>query len=223
MEAAGRFEGPARSPVDRSDAERVAASSDGRIVRGRNTRERLLAAGRVQFGTRGYDATSIDSILYDAGVARGALYHHFASKEALFDGVLDLVIGELAAAVRTAARRVQDPGDSLRVGCLTWLELAIDPAVQRIVLLDAPAVVGWTRYRELDDQHTLGATKLALRRIAASGGLPAESTDVLAHLVLAAVGEAALMIARADDQAAALASGKAALEILLARLLTSPT
>lgn len=202
-------------------ADRAVASDDGRLVRGRSTRDRLLAVARTQFGEQGYEATSIETILTGASVARGALYHHFTSKEALFEAVLDQVVAELARKVRETGREHTDPAESLKAGSLAWLRLALDPAVQRIVLLDAPAVLGWSRWRAMDDEHTLGATKAALRRLAKAGRLPAEATDPLAHLVLAAVGETALLIARADDPAAAYASGEAALEILLDRLLTS--
>jgi hypothetical protein len=88
-------------------------------------------------------------------------------------------------------------------------------------LLDAPAVVGWTRWRQLDEQHTLGGLKATLQRIADSGRLPTESVDVLAHMVLASVAEAALLIARADDPEAALRSGRAAVDTLLGRLVGS--
>lgn len=197
--------------------------TDGRLTRGRNTRDRLVTAARDQFGSRGYEATSIHTILAAAGVARGGLYHHFASKEALFDAVLDQVVAELARGVRETAREHSDPAEGLKAGSLAWLRLALDPTVQRILLLDAPAVVGWRRWRAIDDAHTLGATKAALARLARAGHLPAQATDTLAHLVLAAVGETALLIARADDPAAALPAGQAALEILLDRLLALPT
>lgn len=101
------------------------------------------------------------------------------------------MIAELAASARTTARAMDDPAEALRAGCLAWLNRAIDPALQRIVLLDAPAVVGWTRWRELDEQHTLGATKLTLRKLAQDGWPPVDVTDSLAYLVLAAVGETA--------------------------------
>lgn len=204
--------GTAASEGDRS-------RDDGRITRGRTTRDRLLGAARDQFGSLGYEATSIDAILERAGVARGALYHHFASKETLFDAVLDEVVAELARKVRDTGRSHADPAEALKAGSLAWLRLALDPAVQRIVLLDAPAVVGWTRWRALDDQHTLGATKAALRQLAEIGRLPAGATDTLAHLVLAAVGETALLIARAEDPAVAQPVALAGLEILLDRLL----
>jgi AcrR family transcriptional regulator len=191
---------------------------DLRTERGKTTRERLIAVGFDLFGTRGYEATSIAAILEAAGLARGAFYHHFATKADLFDAVLDRMIAQLADASAEAARALDDPVESLRAGCSTWLDNALDPAVQRITLLDALGVVGWDRYRELDEQHTLGRTKATLHRIARAGGLPEESVEMLAHMVLAAVGEAAKLIARAEDPKAARAAGQAALDTLLDRL-----
>src|ERR687887_209937 len=123
--------------------------ADLRIEKGRATRERLVQAGRELFGARGYEDTSISAILEAAGVTRGSLYHHFETKEALFDAVLDRVVAEIADTAARAARAAPDPIGSLRAGFAAWLELALDPAVQRIALLDPPAVVGWTRWREI--------------------------------------------------------------------------
>ena len=193
--------------------------ADGRIEKGRETRERLLATGRALFGEHGYEATSIDAILAAAGVARGALYHHFATKEALFDAVLDSVVAEIAdTAAEAALGAGPDPVAGLRAGCSAWLGMALDPAIQRIALLDPPSVVGWTRWRELDELHTLGRLRANLQAIAEAGRLPADQVDVLAHMVLASVNEAALMIARAEDPAAALSAGQAAVDTLLDRL-----
>ena len=192
--------------------------TDGRIEKGRETRERLIATGRELFGERGYDATPIEAILERAGVARGALYHHFSNKEALFDAVLDRLVAEIADTAADAARSAADPVESLRAGCRAWLRMALDPAVQLIALVDAPAVVGWSRWRGLDEQHTLGRLRSNLQAIADSGRLPAGQVDVLAHMVLAAVNEAALMIARSEKPRAALADGEAAVDTLLDRL-----
>ena len=191
---------------------------DGRIEKGRETRERLIRTGRELFGERGYDDTSIESILDSAGVARGALYHHFATKQALFDAVLDGLVAEIADTAADAARKASDPVEGLRLGCSAWLRMALDPAVQRIALVDAPAVVGWTRWRELDELHTLGRLRANLHAIADEGRLPARQVDVLAHMVLASVNEAALLIARSDDPKAALRRGQAAVDTLLGRL-----
>ncbi|WP_028933879.1 TetR/AcrR family transcriptional regulator [Pseudonocardia spinosispora] len=196
-----------------------AAPDDGRVRRGRDTRARLIASARAHFGESGFDATSIEAILESTGVARGALYHHFTNKTALFDAVLDQVTVELAEQVREAALGHSDPAGMLRAGCLAWLRCTADPAIQRIVLLDAPSVVGWTRWRQIDEQHTLGATKAVLRELARTGRFPVDTADTLAHLVLAAVGEAAQLIARAEQPEAALPDAQVALEILLDRLL----
>jgi AcrR family transcriptional regulator len=193
--------------------------TDLRIEKGTATRERLIRAARALFGERGYEATSIQLVLHRAGVARGALYHHFPSKEALFDAVLEQIVAEVADEAAKAARAAGDnPVDNLRAASNTWLEVALDPAIQRITLLDAPSVVGWKRWRELDEQHTLGGLKRTLQRIADDGRLPAASVDVLAHMVLAAVAEAALLIARAEDPEGALSEGQAAVDTLLGRL-----
>jgi AcrR family transcriptional regulator len=196
--------------------------TDMRLERGAATRERLIGAARRLFGERGYEATSIQLVLSRAGVARGALYHHFDSKEALFDAVLEEIVAEVAEQAANAARAAgTDPVANLRAASNTWLEVALDTDIQRITLLDAPAVVGWKRWRELDEQHTLGGLKQTLQRIADDGRLPPESVDVLAHMILAAVAEAALLIARADDPRAALREGKAAVDTLLGRLVGS--
>ena len=192
--------------------------ADQRIEKGRATRDRLIDAARDAFGERGYDATSIAEILDAAGVAKGALYHHFDTKAALFDAVLDHVVQEIAEGAADRARTAPDPAAGLKAGCGAWLEMTLDPAIQRIVLLDAAAVVGWARAREIDDRHTLSGMRRNLERLAEQGdGLDAD-IDLLAHMVLAAVNEAALFIVRADDPRAALAVGRQAVDVLIDRL-----
>jgi AcrR family transcriptional regulator len=191
---------------------------DGRIEKGKVTRERLIAAARRQFGERGYEATSIEAVLDAAGVARGALYHHFPTKEALFEAVLDQVVEEIAVRAAVAARAAGDPLASLHAGCNVWLETVLDPAIQRIALLDPPSVVGWTRWRELDEKYILGGVRVALARLAEAGAIPPEQIDLLSHMILASVNEAALLIARAEDPRQALELGKAAVDRLLDRI-----
>ena len=192
--------------------------SDLRVERGKATRERLVATARELFGRDGYEATSVESVLKEAGVAKGSLYHHFENKPALFDAVLDQVVSEVAGKAGQAAARHDDPVESLRAGCAEWLRTCLDPAVQQIALVDAPAVLGWARWRELDEQYTLGGVRRSLLGLADSGRVPAAQVDALANMLLAAVGEAALLIVRADDPEAALAAGLAAFDTLLDRL-----
>jgi AcrR family transcriptional regulator len=128
---------------------------DRRRVRGEATRERLLSTARALFGERGYEGTSIDAVLERSGVARGALYHHFDSKAELFDAVAEEVFVEIAERTAAAGQSTTDPLERLRAGSHAWLVMALDPAVQRIALLDPPTVLGWARWRELDEQYTL--------------------------------------------------------------------
>lgn len=191
---------------------------DLRIERGRTTRERLIAVGFDLFGTHGYEATSVGAIIEAAGVARGAFYHHFATKADLFEAVLDGVIARIAEAANDAGRSHDDPVESLRAGCATWLDVALDPMAQRIAFLDGAAVLGWDRYHEIDERHTLGGVKTAMRRIAATGLLREDAVEVMAHMISGAVGEAAKLIVRSEDPRAARAAGQAALDTLLGRL-----
>jgi AcrR family transcriptional regulator len=191
---------------------------DGRIERGRATRERLIEAAREQFGAVGYEAAALDAILAAAGVKRGALYHHFDSKLELFDAVLDREVAEIARRIAKKAGAASDPVESLRIGCRAWLRMALDPEVQRIVLLDPPSVVGWTRWRELDELHTLGGLRRNLELIAEQGRLADGDIDLFAHMILASLSEAALLIARADKPRSALKVGEATVETLLAGL-----
>ncbi|WP_279580128.1 hypothetical protein [Fodinicola feengrottensis] len=108
---------------------------------------------------------------------------------------------------------------ALRAGCVAWIQLAGDPVVQRILLIDAPSVIGWHRWREYDEKHVLGAMKAGMASSAAQGLLPAEQSDLFAHVVMAAVNEIALVTARADDHTEAIRIGTAAVDEILRRLL----
>jgi AcrR family transcriptional regulator len=193
--------------------------SDGRRARGDATRTRVLHAARELFGSNGYEGTSIETVLKASGVARGALYHHFASKLALFDAVAEEVFTEIACRTDAAAAKTQGSLEKLRAGSHAWLEMAVDPAIQRIALLDPLAVLGWVRWRELDEQHTLGALRASLRTLAAEGRVPSDQAEALAFMLLAALNEAALFIAAAKDQRQALKIARSSVDTLLDRLI----
>jgi AcrR family transcriptional regulator len=196
----------------------VEVEIDGRRVRGAATRERLLEAARRLFGERGYEATSIESVLDAAGVARGALYHHFRSKAELFDAVLADVLVEIAERSAAAAAGRKDPLEALRAGSHAWLTMALDPAIQRIALLDPTTAVGWARWREQDQAHSLGGLRAALLRLKDEGRVPPGQIELLAHVLLAALNEAALFVAYAEDQRAAAATARATVDTLLDRM-----
>src|SRR2546430_12834215 len=118
------------------------AQPNRKIEQGRLTRERVIATATRLFAERGYDATSIETVLHEAEVSRGALYHHFGNKEALFEAVLEAVEASIAGAIVSEAIGSSDPVQALRAGCRAWGREARDPTVQRIAIIDAPAVVG---------------------------------------------------------------------------------
>lgn len=190
--------------------------------RAKATRERLVEVATRLFTEHGYDGTSTEAVLRESGVSRGALYHHFDSKKALFDAVLEAVDAALMeqAAAEAATLVGDDPRTLLRHACVRWLRLAQQPAVRQIVLIDGPSVVGWPRWRELDERYALGLLKQALAEIATVGGLRVELVDVFAHILLASLGEVALLVARSEARDAALADGEAAVDELLRRLLS---
>ena len=171
---------------------------DRRLDRGQATREQLVTEATRLFAARGFDATSVEAVLEAAGVSRGSLYHHFKSKEALFEAVLDAAevrIGE--ATLLAAASAGDDPVDVLRAGALEWIRLAGDPVVQRIVLIDAPAVLGWERWREIEEANALGNLRFAMQAVADDGRIDVALVDPFAHMLLAAINELALLVARA--------------------------
>jgi AcrR family transcriptional regulator len=136
-------------------------------------------------------------------VTRGALYHHFGTKEGLFRAVVEELEAELVEKVAAAAGEATDPVDELRRGCLAFLDACVEPAVRRIVLLEAPVVLGWDAWREIDARYGLALVRAGLAGALDQVGLDARSVDPLAHLLLGALNEAALLVATADDPAAA--------------------
>ena len=195
--------------------------SNKNIERGQATREQLIAVATQLFAARGYEGTSIDAVQQGAGVSRGSLYHHFASKDALFEAVLEALEARVGNEVVVAAATAPDPVARLRTGCLAWVRLAGDPVVQQILLVDAPSVLGWQRWRAMEEAHALGLMKAALQEIADDGRLPPGLVNMFAHALLASVNEVALLVARADDPDAAMQEGAYAVDALLQRLLGS--
>lgn len=187
--------------------------------RGQGTRQHIVAAATRLFTEKSFEGTSIDLVLRTCGISRGALYHHFASKEALFTAVLEAAEAHVAATVAAAARDAANPLDALRLGCAAWLGLARDPTVKRVVLVDAPSVIGWQAWREMDDQHGLGLLKASLGMAASAGRVKADMVNVYAHVLLALLIEMALLIARAEDAATATEAGRQAVEQVLSSLM----
>jgi AcrR family transcriptional regulator len=189
------------------------------VERGQATRAHLIDVATRLFAEHGYEGTSIEAVLTESGVSRGSLYHHFPGKDALFWAVLENVAARVGPRIAEAERGAPDPVAELRAGCLTWIRLAGEQEVRQIVLIDAPAVLGWQRWREIDEQGALGWIRTAVAYAAETGRIDHRHVDTFAHIVLATINEVAMMIARAEDRDKALAAGETAVAEFLSRLL----
>lgn len=181
------------------------------------TRGRLLASARELFGARGFASVGTEEIVRHAGVTRGALYHQFADKRDLFRAVFEEVDAEVVGRVAERGMSAGDPFAVLTVGASTWLDAALDPEVQRIVLLDAPAVLGHEEWRALGEKHGLGIILSALQEAVDAGAIAPAPVRALGHVIVGALDEAALYVARADDPREA----REEAETVLTRLLES--
>jgi AcrR family transcriptional regulator len=164
------------------------------------TRAALIAAARELFAQRGFAAVATEEIVRTAGVTRGALYHHFAGKTELFAAVYEDVerqlVEQIAASAITAA---SDPLAAMHAGAQAFLDACEDPAVRRIALVDAPSVLGWEQWREIGMRYGFGLVQATLQAAMDAGLIDRQPVQALAHLLLGAIDEGAMLIARADD------------------------
>jgi AcrR family transcriptional regulator len=191
-----------------------------RAARGRATRDQLIEVATGLFAAHGYEDTSIEAVLVAAGVSRGALYHHFTGKDALFEAVVENIEDGITASLTTEIAAAPDAVAMVYTGSLAWIDLAADPVIQQVILTDAPAVLGWERWRALNEKYALGATRAVLQQVADEGHLTPDLVTPFAHMILAAIDEVAVVVARSADREAAVAEGKAAVREFLRRLLT---
>lgn len=174
------------------------------------TRIDLTDAGRALFADPGFAATTLEDVAARAGVTRGALYHHFASKEALFEAVFRLLQDEMTFRSKASAGRRRSPLSRFRAGCDAFLDSCLAPDIARIVLLDGPSVLGWETWRRIDAEHGLSITVAGLAAAIRSGEIPAQPVEPLAHLLLGALTHAGMTISRSPSPGAERAAvGKA--------------
>jgi AcrR family transcriptional regulator len=191
-------------------------SSNKHEQRSRATREALLSAARALFAERGYAGVGTEEIVRAAGVTRGALYHQFRDKEQLFEAVFEQVEAEVTQRIaELAITGAADPLAALRTGSRAFLAVCAEPEVERIALLDAPAVLGWARWREIGFAYGLGLVAGVLQAGMDAGVVAVQPVTPLAHLLLGALDEGALYVTRADDPAAA----RAEIEAIMDRLI----
>jgi AcrR family transcriptional regulator len=165
------------------------------------TRGVLIAAARRLWGERGYAEVGTPEISTAAGVTRGAMYHQFTDKAALFVAVVEVV--EQDVMDRMAALVVESgavtPADAIRAAVDAWLEVSADPEVRQLVLLDAPSVLGWAGFRDIAQRYSFGMTEQLLTEAIKAGQLARQPVRALAHVLIGALDEAAMAIATAED------------------------
>ena len=181
----------ATSRARRTQADRSAA-----------TRDALVAAARRLFAAQGFAEVPADAIVAAAGVTRGALYHQFADKTALFDAVLEAVETDIARrlADEAAAAGISDPVEALRHAVRTWLDICVEPEIHRITLIDGPSVLGWAHWREVCQRHVFGLVQTLVANGVELGRIRPLPVGPLAHVLMGAGDEAALYVAEAADR-----------------------
>lgn len=190
-------------------------STGRKALQSEATRGELIAVARRLFAERGYADVPTEELVRTAGVTRGALYHHFKDKRALFEAVFEDVETTLMAKTGTAMSRSEDAWVTLLSACNAFLDACVEPDVAQIILIDGPSVLGWDRWREIEDRYALGALIGLLQGAMDQGFVAKQPAEPLAQLVLASVNEAGLVIARASDTKARRAELGAALQRLL--------
>jgi AcrR family transcriptional regulator len=183
--------------------------------RGEATRDALLAAARVLFAERGYAGVGTEEVVRRAGVTRGALYHYFRDKQDLFRAVFEQTEAEIMQTIIARVEGLTDPMEELAVGVRAFLDACDDPTLMRIGVRDAPGVLGWEEWREIGNRHGLGLVTGALSWAMDEGQIARGDVRTLAHLLLAALAEASLLIASADDPRAAREAVERTLMLLL--------
>ena len=187
------------------------------------TRTALVAAARRLFTERGYAATSTNEIVEQAGVTRGALYHHFSTKDELFRAVFEQLEDEVTKHVAQEALRGADPLEQLRHGSRAYLDVCLDPAVQRIVLVEGPSVLGWETWQEIENRYGYGLVVAGVETAMAAGLVDVQPVEPLAHVLFGALTEAGMVVARAEDPRTARTQMDAAMDRLLDGLRAAPS
>jgi AcrR family transcriptional regulator len=163
------------------------------------TRDALVLAALELFTKRGYAGVGTEEIVTRAKVTRGALYHHFTDKRDLFRAVFERVESELMERIGARMEATDDPWELMLAGMRSFLDACEEPAVKQIALTDAPSVLGWQEWREIDNRHGLGLTRAALQGAVDAGVLRPIAVEPMAHLFVAALSEAAFVTAYSDQ------------------------
>jgi AcrR family transcriptional regulator len=195
--------------------QKTLSGAEARAAQGAATRATLVEVARQLFGTKGFSDTSLDEVVAEARVTKGALYHHFKGKEDLFAAVYEQVQKEVSDQVVVEFLR-PEPFEALRLGCELWIDAHLDPSIQRIAMRDARAVLGWEAVRDMETRYGAVPLRGVLRRAVRQGLLEPAPLRPLALMVMGALTEACFYVADADD----LESARGEVRALMMRLLS---
>ena len=191
------------------------SSDSRRDLNAQTTRAAIVVAGRKAFGRDGFTAAALGDIAKSARVTTGALYHHFADKKALFRAVAENLEEELLGRIAVLVAEESDPRARLRAGVLATLDLATEPSVARIILHDAPSVIGGAEWREIEKRYAFGAMIGMLDAIKEAGAGKIRDSELTASILLGALIEAATTIMLSKNPAKALEDARAAMRDLV--------
>jgi AcrR family transcriptional regulator len=198
---------------EKENSENRGSSGDGRVdvgsgrrsqaERGEATRAALIAAARRLFTESGYDGVGTEEIVRAAGVTRGALYHHFGGKRELLDAAYEQLEAESTERVARVVlgSELESPLQAMKAGIAAFLDECAEPELRQIALHDAPAVLGWDRWREIGEANGLGLIEASLIAAIEAGEIRPLPVKPMAHVLLGALDEAAMLVARSEDPA----------------------
>lgn len=185
-----------------------------------STKRALIDVAEVQFTEHGYAGTSLDAIVAGADVTKGALYHHFSGKQAVFEAVFERVEAQATVAIARAAEEHQDPWQRARAGLRAFLDAVQEPGYRRVVIVDGPSVLGHERFREQEERSTYAVVLEIVRSVLTAGSwqVDEDMLDTFARIFFGALSAAGGAVATSDDGAAAAARVEAAISFIMAGL-----
>ncbi len=190
-----------------------------KIESGRETAAKLIEAAKEIFSTKGYEATTTEEIVKYAGVTRGALYHHYKGKQDLFEVVFFKAYKDVVERIKSSRDAAKDPWEALLAIFYEFLNASVDPAIQKILMVEGPAVMGWKKWHEVDVRLGMKVLIDQISMLVDNGTIRYVPIDALAYIISGAANECALWILQSDNPKRSLAEAKAVTEELLGSLL----
>ncbi len=183
-----------------------------------STKRALVDVAQRRFTEQGYAGTSLDEIVAGARVTKGALYHHFSGKQALFEAVFDRVEDQATRAIRAAVHDTADPWDKALSGLRAFLAVVQEPGYRRIVIQEGPAVLGYERFREQEERSTYGIVAEIVASVLSRYELEQTMIDTFSRVFFGALSAAGAAVSSAEDTVRASAEVEAAVGFILAGL-----